>query len=88
MTDQGDKYVLVVDGTNVVHRRPVKVGLLQDRQREILEGLDADDRVIVEGLLRVRPGVTVRPHVAEPEPADEATQPAGPSKPDRGGATS
>lgn len=87
MTDQGQKYVLVVDDTNVVHRRPVKVGLLQDGQREIAEGLDADDRVIVEGLLRVRPGVTVKPHPAEPEAAPEAAGPAAPSKPDGGDAT-
>jgi RND family efflux transporter MFP subunit len=46
-SDQGQKFVYVVDGQNVVERRDVKCGQLCDRLREIREGLKADDRVMV-----------------------------------------
>jgi RND family efflux transporter MFP subunit len=57
--DQGQKYLFVVnDKEQVVYRR-VKVGRLYDGLREVLEGLSAGERVIVSGLQRVRPDVTV-----------------------------
>ncbi len=59
--DQGQRYVLVVDDQNVVHYRPVQVGPLRGQLRVVRSGLSADDRVIVNGIQRVRPGVTVKP---------------------------
>ena len=60
-TDQSGHYVLVVNEQNVVAYRPVKIGARIDRLRVIEEGLEADDWVVVNGLLRARPGATVAP---------------------------
>jgi membrane fusion protein, multidrug efflux system len=58
----------VVDGENKVGFRNVKVGQRVDAQWVINEGLKPGDRVIVEGLQRVRDGMTV-----DPKPAPVAT---------------
>lgn len=60
-TDQGQKFVLIVDDQNVVQVRPVQVGSLQQGLRVIESGIQASDRVIINGLQRVRPGVTADP---------------------------
>ncbi len=60
-SDQGQKYVLVVDDQNVVQYRPVTLGKLDGQLRVIQAGLKPGQRVIVGGLLRVRPGMTVAP---------------------------
>jgi RND family efflux transporter MFP subunit len=60
-TDQGNKFVYVVDADNRVAIRPVTLGFLADDLRVIDEGLTETDRVITSGLNRVRPGITVRP---------------------------
>ncbi len=75
-SDQGQRFLLVVNDKNEVERRPVRVGALQAGLRVITEGLRPDERVIVEGLQRVRPGLTVKPVVA-PMP----TGPAGATPP-------
>src|SRR5262245_15032928 len=56
-TDQGRKFVYVVNSRNEVEYRPVKPGPLHEGLRVIEQGLAADERVIVSGLQRVRPGV-------------------------------
>lgn len=58
-TDQGKKFVYVVNDKNEAIYRPVKIGLLQDGMRVIEEGLTADERVVISGLQRVRPGAKV-----------------------------
>ncbi|NLY01721.1 MAG: efflux RND transporter periplasmic adaptor subunit [Rhodopirellula sp.] len=82
-TDQGQKFVYVVNAKNEVVYRPVRVGRLQDGLRVIEEGLKADERVITSGLQRVRPGVVVEPKVgpmrtmpASAEKPVDATNPA------------
>jgi RND family efflux transporter MFP subunit len=67
-TDQGQKFVYVVnDKDDVVYRR-VKVGRLHDGLRVILDGLSTDEKVIVSGLQRVRPDTKANPKViAMPE---------------------
>jgi RND family efflux transporter MFP subunit len=62
-TDQGQKVVYVVEADNKVASRPVRLGALHDGLREIIDGLDAGDRVIVTGLQLVRPGQTVAPNL-------------------------
>ena len=57
-TDQGQKYVLVVNDKNEVEYRPVTLGKLEGELRVIDEGLKPGERVIVNGL-HVRPGMTV-----------------------------
>jgi len=60
-SDQGDKYVFVCDAQNVASFRPVKVGRNIDGMQVIQEGLKAGENVIVDGLLKVRPGEKVDP---------------------------
>jgi RND family efflux transporter MFP subunit len=64
-TDQGKKIVYVVDAENKVVVRPVREGALHDGLREITDGLKPGERVIVNGLQLVRPGVTVEPKLVD-----------------------
>lgn len=59
-TQQGQKYVLVVDSKNTVAFRPVQLGALQpDGLQVITSGVNADDRIVVNGMQRARPGLAV-----------------------------
>ena len=58
-TDLGKRFVFVVDEQGVVQYRPVETGRLVAGLRIVNEGLAAGDVVIVNGLQRVRPGVSV-----------------------------
>lgn len=78
-SDQGQKFVYVVDDENKVVYRPVQVGVLQDRLRVVQSGVKPNDRVIVSGQQRVRPGVTVQPALVE-QPATSVAK--GKSKAD------
>ncbi|WP_334444730.1 efflux RND transporter periplasmic adaptor subunit [Bradyrhizobium sp. AZCC 1610] len=70
-SDQSGRYVLVVNGENIVEQRKVRVGPLEGELRVIEEGLKADDRVITTGLLRAIPGQKVDPQLktVEAQPA-------------------
>jgi len=63
--DQGQKILYVVNDKNEVVSRPVRVGALHDGLRAIEDGLKLGERVIVNGLQQVRPGVTVEPKLVE-----------------------
>lgn len=58
-TDQSQKFVYVIDSDNKVFYRSVKIGRLTDGLRIVQEGLQPGENVIVNGLQRVHPGVTV-----------------------------
>jgi multidrug efflux system membrane fusion protein len=58
-TNQGQKYVYVVDAENKVEERPIKLGPLSDGLRVVQEGLKPDDWVVVKGMQRVREGMEV-----------------------------
>ena len=60
-TDQGQRIVYVVEADNKVVARPVRLGALHDGLRVIKDGVQPGERVIVNGLQQVRPGVTVEP---------------------------
>ncbi len=64
-TDQGQKILYVVTEQNAVAARPVRVGALHDGLRVIEDGVRPGEHVIVNGLQRVRPGVTVAPQLVE-----------------------
>jgi RND family efflux transporter MFP subunit len=64
-TDQGQKIVYVVNEKNEVVSRPVRLGSLHDGLREITEGLKPGEKVIVNGLQQVRPGITVEPKLVD-----------------------
>jgi len=60
-TEQARKYVLVVGDDDTVRQKYVTVGQIDGGLRVIREGLGATDRVIVNGLMRARPGQKVKP---------------------------
>jgi RND family efflux transporter MFP subunit len=60
-SDQGGRYVLVVNKENVVEQRKIEIAELNDTMRVIASGLNPDDRVVVNGLLRAIPGQKVDP---------------------------
>jgi len=74
-SDQGQKILYLVNAKNEVEQTDVTVGLVQDGLRVIEQGLKPDDRVIINGIQRVRPGVVVDPK--EGQMRGEAGQPAG-----------
>jgi len=58
-TDQGGRYVLVVNKDNIVEQRKVEPGQLVGDLRVIENGLAKDDRVVVGGIMRAIPGEKV-----------------------------
>jgi multidrug efflux system membrane fusion protein len=60
-TDQAQKYVLTVTATNTVAYQSVKLGPSIEGQRVIRSGLEAGEKIVVNGLQRVRPGMPVAP---------------------------
>ncbi len=64
--DQTGAYLFVVNDKNVVEQKRVRTGVSRDGLVAITTGLQAGERVIVQGQQRVRPGMTVNPSVAPP----------------------
>ena len=60
-TDQDKRFVIVVDADNKAAYREVTLGALNGNLRVIASGLNPGERVVVEGLQRVRPGALVAP---------------------------
>ncbi|HLH89425.1 MAG TPA: efflux RND transporter periplasmic adaptor subunit [Xanthobacteraceae bacterium] len=77
-TEQARKYVLVVDADNTVRQKYVTLGELSGDLRVIKSGIDADDHVIVDGLMRARVGQKVRPQEQQRDGAVSAA-PAAPA---------
>ena len=73
-SDQGGRYVLVVNKDDIVEQRKVKPGQIEGTMRVIEDGLKPDDRVVIGGLLRAIPGQKVDPQMQKIEQpkADEA----------------
>ncbi len=88
-SDQGLKFVYVVDAENKVQRRSVSTGALQeDGLRVITEGLKANERVVIGGLQQVsvrkqvEPELMLMPSLNQPDAGESPA--ANPSEP-RGG---
>ena len=65
-TDQGLKFVYVVDKDNKLEYRRVTIGELQpDNLRAIETGLNLDEKVVVSGIHLVRPGTIIKPDLIE-----------------------
>ena len=60
-SDQNGRYLLTVNSENLVEKKPIRMGRLEDGLRVIEEGLQPDDRVVVNGIQRARPGAKVDP---------------------------
>jgi RND family efflux transporter MFP subunit len=75
-TDQGQRFVLVVDANGQVQYRAVSVGAAHHEHRVVTAGLKAGEQVVVGALLRVKPGMTVKPQLAQaPQAAIAAPNP-------------
>lgn len=62
---QGKQFVWVIDAENKASQRPVKVGETLGDRVVIAEGLKAGERIVTEGLQKVREGAPVQPKTAE-----------------------
>ena len=58
---QGAKTVMVVDQKNIVQVRSIRIGGKSDNNVIVVDGLNAGERVIVEGMQKARPGSEVKP---------------------------
>lgn len=65
LTDQQGRYAMVVSAENAVEVRRVKIGNLEGPMRIVTDGLAPEDRVIVLGVLKARPGSKVTPKAPE-----------------------
>jgi RND family efflux transporter MFP subunit len=70
-TDQDKRYVYVVKADSTIDYRVIEIGPLDNGLRVATNGIAPGDRVVVDGLQRVRPGLKV---VAQPEPAAADTR--------------
>ena len=61
VSDQARKVVYTLGPDDVVTAQPVALGQLHDGLRAVREGLNSDTRIVIDGLLRVRPGQKVAP---------------------------
>ena len=66
--DQDRRVVYVVDDTGTISAKPVRTGPILYGYRTIRAGLTGDETIVIDGLVRVRPGVKVK--------ADQVTLPA------------
>jgi RND family efflux transporter MFP subunit len=71
-TDQDRRFVMVVNDKNVIEYRAVELGKNFDNQRVVRNGIKPGERVIVGGLQRVRPGMTVAPQEETPAAVAQA----------------
>ena len=72
MASVASKYVYVVDAQNKIVNKPVQTGVLQGKDIVVLSGLEAGERVVVNGIQKVRPGQEViidSPAAAKPATA-------------------
>ncbi|MES2711518.1 MAG: efflux RND transporter periplasmic adaptor subunit [Pseudomonadota bacterium] len=73
LADQGGRMVLTVNEQGVVAPKPVQLGALVDGLRVVRSGLSVQDRVIIGGLHRARPGTPVTAQAGRIGPAPLAS---------------
>ncbi len=74
-TDQDKKYVFVVDPENKAVYREVKLGPPSEGLRVVASGLKEGERIVVNGLQRVRPGALLAPEVVPMNTTASAANP-------------
>lgn len=72
-SEQARKFVYVVRPDDTVAQKYVTPGALSEGDRVITSGLEPNDRVVINGLMRVRPGAKVMPQTNGAAPATEAS---------------
>jgi membrane fusion protein (multidrug efflux system) len=75
------KLVMIVNAQNIVEPRPVEVGDWTGEDWVITSGLQPNERVIVDGIMRIRPGAPVTVAAASAAPASPPGVKAAPAKP-------
>jgi RND family efflux transporter MFP subunit len=76
-SDQGQKFIYVLSEKNEVIYREVQIGAFENGLRVIESGLAEGERFIVNGLQRVKPGITVQPKLVQaPAPPGTSLGPA------------
>jgi membrane fusion protein, multidrug efflux system len=84
LTGQQGKFVFVVEkdkeGKTAAAVRPITVGGWFGERWSVLSGLKAGDQVILDNLIKVRPGAPVAPHAPEAAPPPGQEKPAAPEK--------
>ncbi|GAB1387488.1 efflux RND transporter periplasmic adaptor subunit [Melaminivora sp.] len=75
----GNASVLVISAEDKVERRRIQTGAAVGSRWEVLSGLSAGERVLVDGAQRVRPGDSVKPVPWQPRPAGQTSAPARPA---------
>ncbi|WP_144632288.1 efflux RND transporter periplasmic adaptor subunit [Bordetella genomosp. 13] len=78
-TDQSKRFVLVVGDDNHANYREVKLGANVGPLRVVESGLKAGERIVVNGLQRVRPGDLVAPNMVSMDTAPDAVKTASAS---------
>ena len=76
MTDQARKIVLTVTPDGTVAPRPVTLGPVVDGLRAVRSGLTGEEQVVINGLMRARPGAKVTPQPGKIEVPGQAAAPA------------
>ena len=71
-TDQSKKFVMVVGADDKAQYREVTLGANVDGLRIVTSGLKPGERVVVNGLQRVRPGALIAPQLVAMRSADDA----------------
>jgi membrane fusion protein, multidrug efflux system len=71
-TDQNKKYVIVVGADNKAAYREVTLGVFVDGLRLVTNGLTPGERIVVNGLQRVRPGALLAPKLVSMTGSDQA----------------
>ncbi|QDV51222.1 Efflux pump periplasmic linker BepF [Gimesia fumaroli] len=79
-TDLAGKYLLIVGKDNIVEKRKIEIGQVQDNLRVVLKGLKPSEKYIYEGLQRARPGRPVEIKNQPPQGADQSQNQADPAK--------
>jgi RND family efflux transporter MFP subunit len=79
-TDQGQRYVYVINDQDEIEYRRIEVGWLTEGKRVIRSGLRVDERVVRTGLQRIRPAAKVNPALWTPPTEASAAAPKQASK--------
>jgi membrane fusion protein, multidrug efflux system len=74
--DQDRRIVYVVDDAGKVTTKPIRLGPRIYGYRVVRSGLTGNETIVINGLMRVRPGVTVKPELVTLPPEQAASEAA------------
>jgi multidrug efflux system membrane fusion protein len=84
-TDQDKRYVIVVDAAGRAHYRGVRIGAAYEGYRVVQSGLKPGERIVVDGLQRVRPGDRLQARTVSMQGSGASLAAAGPGGPEDAG---